>query len=172
MPQGRLIYNIEHLAAETKRSHLIIQLFPTLAHTVAAADEVENLKKTRDLAEECHGRKIAVKAESGRIEGGEEGIKDTGGLKVFTTPQDVSNFLSANIDILTPSIGKIHGSYGPHGPESGSRSMISARSLRRSAQHGAVKLNGNKLRENAGRLGVLRRETERWMDACGSSGRA
>jgi fructose-bisphosphate aldolase class II len=126
-------YNIDHLtalvaAAESRRSPLIIQLFPStllqspyLAHAAAHAvrtssvplslhidhaqdvehirsiiaelpvdsvmvdmshyDEAENLEKTRILTKECHARGIAVEAESGRIEGGEEGIADTGDLE-------------------------------------------------------------------------------------------
>lgn len=43
--------------------------------------EKDNLEKTRILAKECHDRGIAVEAESGRIEGGEDGIADTGDLE-------------------------------------------------------------------------------------------
>lgn len=44
-------------------------------------DEAENLEKTRILTKECHDKGIAVEAESGRIEGGEDGIADTGDLE-------------------------------------------------------------------------------------------
>lgn len=44
-------------------------------------DEAENLAKTKILTKECHDRGIAVEAESGRIEGGEDGISDTGDLE-------------------------------------------------------------------------------------------
>jgi fructose-bisphosphate aldolase class II len=44
-------------------------------------DQAENLEKTRVLAKECHERGIAVEAESGRINGGEDGIADTGDLE-------------------------------------------------------------------------------------------
>jgi fructose-bisphosphate aldolase class II len=44
-------------------------------------DEEENLEKTKILAKECHEKGIAVEAESGRIEGGEDGIADTGDLE-------------------------------------------------------------------------------------------
>ena len=40
----------------------------------------ENLTKTKVLCEYCHDRGIAVEAETGRIEGGEDGIMDTGDL--------------------------------------------------------------------------------------------
>jgi hypothetical protein len=44
-------------------------------------DEAENLEKTKILTKECHDRGVAVEAESGRIEGGEDGIADTGDLE-------------------------------------------------------------------------------------------
>jgi fructose-bisphosphate aldolase class II len=44
-------------------------------------DEAENLEKTKILTKECHDKGIAVEAESGRIEGGEDGIADTGDLE-------------------------------------------------------------------------------------------
>jgi fructose/tagatose bisphosphate aldolase len=43
--------------------------------------EAENLAKTERLTQECHSKGIAVEAESGRINGGEEGIADTGDLE-------------------------------------------------------------------------------------------
>lgn len=44
-------------------------------------DQANNLEKTRILAKECHQHGIAVEAESGRINGGEDGIADTGNLE-------------------------------------------------------------------------------------------
>lgn len=44
-------------------------------------DHDENLEKTKVLTRICHSRGIAVEAESGRINGGEEGIADTGSLE-------------------------------------------------------------------------------------------
>jgi fructose-bisphosphate aldolase class II len=41
----------------------------------------ENLSKTKVLTEVCHAKGIAVEAESGRINGGEDGIADTGELE-------------------------------------------------------------------------------------------
>jgi len=49
-------------------------------------DEEQNLEKTRILAKECHDKGIAVEAESGRIEGGEDGIADTEGLEGIIRP--------------------------------------------------------------------------------------
>ena len=41
----------------------------------------ENLQKTKELVAVCHEYGIAVEAESGRINGGEDGIADTGELE-------------------------------------------------------------------------------------------
>jgi fructose-bisphosphate aldolase, class II len=41
----------------------------------------ENLAKTKVLTKVCHDVGVAVEAESGRINGGEEGIADTGALQ-------------------------------------------------------------------------------------------
>lgn len=49
-------------------------------------DEEENLAKTKVLGKLCHENGIAVEAESGRINGGEDGIADTGDLEgVFSS---------------------------------------------------------------------------------------
>jgi fructose-bisphosphate aldolase class II len=126
----------------------------------------------------------------------------------------VDNFIAADIDILAPSIGNIHGDYGPEGPAPGqlhfdrleainkqinNRVLIAlhgtndfpADVMTKCIQSGTVKLNVNKLllevwnefyRKNAATLGIvklidegmniLQEETERWMDICGSSGKA
>ena len=40
-----------------------------------------NLQRTKTLTDLCHASGIAVEAESGRINGGEDGIADTGELE-------------------------------------------------------------------------------------------
>ncbi|EXK24472.1 hypothetical protein FOMG_18806 [Fusarium oxysporum f. sp. melonis 26406] len=190
-----ICYNIEHLtalvrAAEAKRSPLILLLFTapdvgmgssssSQIREIAATlpfdsimvdmshyDHDENLEKTKVLTRICHGHGIAVEAESGRINGGEEGIADTGSLEaLFTTPREVEDFLAAEIDLLAPSIGNIHGDYGPAGPQldfgrlSSVNTQVSGRVIMAlhgtndftpeimqcCIQNGAIKLNINKL---------------------------
>lgn len=48
-------------------------------------EEAENIEKTKRLTKECHAKGIAVEAESGRINGGEDGIADTGELEGMLT---------------------------------------------------------------------------------------
>lgn len=165
-----IAYNVEHVtalvrAAESSRSPLILQLFPStlkqlpsLVYAASAAcksasvpislhldhaqdeeqiryvvdtmpfdsimvdmshhEHHENLQKTKELTRLCHQKGIAVEAESGRINGGEEGIADTGDLEaLFTSPEEVEEFLGAEVDLLAPSIGNIHGDYPPAGPQ-------------------------------------------------------
>lgn len=133
---------------------------------------------------------------------------------LFTSPEDVDNFIAAGIDILAPSIGNVHGDYGPTGPKEGqlhydrlaaidkqinNRVLIALHGtndfppevMQRCIRSGAIKLNVNKLllevgnevlRKNAAtwsiprlideQIKVIQAETERWMDICGSSGKA
>lgn len=133
---------------------------------------------------------------------------------LFTAPSDVEDFINADIDILAPSIGNIHGDYGPDGPAEGQLHFDRLESIdkqikgrvqialhgtndfppevmKRCIRSGAIKLNVNKLilevwnvflKENAAGMSLvqlidegmkrLQDETERWMDICGSSGKA
>jgi len=72
---------------------------------------------TRELTEYCHERGIATEAEPGRIEGGEDGVKDTADLEgVLTTPEQALEFVDTGIDMLAPAFGNVHGEYGIKGP--------------------------------------------------------
>lgn len=54
--------------------------FDSIMVDMSHYEKEENLTKTKALREYCHDRGIAVEAETGRIEGGEDGIMDTGDL--------------------------------------------------------------------------------------------
>lgn len=76
----------------------------------------ENLRLTRELTAYCHERGVATEAEPGRIEGGEDGLKDTADLEgVLTTEEQALEFVETGIDLLAPAFGNIHGPYGPKG---------------------------------------------------------
>ncbi|KAM5358236.1 hypothetical protein ACJZ2D_015472 [Fusarium nematophilum] len=208
-----LSLHLDHAQDEAQIREIAAALpFDSIMVDMSHYDHDENLSKTRMLTRACHYHGIAVEAESGRINGGEEGIADTGSLEaLFTSPEEVEDFLAAEIDILAPSVGNIHGDYGPQGPEmdyyrlSKVNKQVNGRVvmalhgtndftpeiLQRCIDNGAVKLNINKLllevwnvhlRENAHKkplmqlmadgMNVLQGEVERWIDICGSSGRA
>ncbi|GLI80739.1 hypothetical protein PoHVEF18_009096 [Penicillium ochrochloron] len=185
--------------------------FDSIMVDMSHHEKEENLAKTRTLRDYCHARGITVEAETGRIEGGEDGIMDTGDLEgILTNPEDVEDFIAAGVDFLAPSVGNIHGDYGPKGPQldmdrlHGVFKALNGRarlvlhgtndfdpSLTRDCiKAGVTKVNVNKLildgwhdnlRANARRpltelmdtgIEVLTKETERWMDIVGSSGKA
>lgn len=76
----------------------------------------ENLAKTRELVSYCRARGKATEAEPGRIEGGEDGLADTVDLSgLMTSAAEAQQFLDADVDILAPAFGNVHGEYGPRG---------------------------------------------------------
>ena len=89
-------------------------------------------------------------------------------IALFTSPEDVDKFIATGIDILAPSIGNVHGDYGPSGPAEGQihfdrleainkqinkRVLVAlhgtndfpAEVMQRCIRAGATKLNVNKL---------------------------
>jgi fructose-bisphosphate aldolase class II len=76
----------------------------------------ENLAKTKELVAYCHARGITAEAEIGRLEGGEDGVKIPDMEAVLTTPEEVEQFIETGMDFLAPSVGNVHGEYGPDGP--------------------------------------------------------
>lgn len=90
--------------------------FDSIMVDMSHFDKEENLARTKELVAFCHERGIAAEAESGRIEGGEDGVKDTGELQgMMTTAEEVDDFVATGIDFLAPGFGNMHGDY--HGVE-------------------------------------------------------
>ncbi|KAL2107133.1 hypothetical protein VUR80DRAFT_5660 [Thermomyces stellatus] len=78
----------------------------------------ENLRLTRELVQYCNERGIITEAEPGRINGGEDGVADTGDMEeILTSPEEAEAFVSCGIDWLAPAFGNVHGQYGPQGPQ-------------------------------------------------------
>jgi len=91
--------------------------FDSIMVDMSHYDKEDNLRLTRELTEYCHERGIATEAEPGRIEGGEDGLKDTADLEaILTTPEQALEFVDTGIDFLAPAFGNIHGEYGVKGP--------------------------------------------------------
>jgi len=90
--------------------------FDSIMVDMSHHEKEENLALTKELVAICHSRGIATEAEPGRIEGGEDGVKDTAELEgVMTTAEDVEDFVATGIDFLAPAFGNVHGDY--HGLE-------------------------------------------------------
>ncbi|KAK6416603.1 hypothetical protein LTR95_017433 [Oleoguttula sp. CCFEE 5521] len=90
--------------------------FDSIMVDMSHYEKEENLARTKELVELCRSRGIATEAEPGRIEGGEDGVKDTAELEgMMTTPEEVDEFIATGIDFLAPAFGNVHGDY--HGVE-------------------------------------------------------
>jgi len=87
--------------------------FDSIMVDMSHFEKEENLEKTRKWVAYCHERGISCEAEPGRMEGGEDGVKDTGDLEgVLTTPEEALRFVDTGIDFLAPAFGNVHGNYG------------------------------------------------------------
>lgn len=90
--------------------------FDSIMVDMSHHEKAENLSLTHQLVAYLHERNIAAEAEPGRIEGGEDGVKDTADLEgMLTTPEESEEFVATGIDWLAPAFGNVHGEYGPRG---------------------------------------------------------
>lgn len=110
--------HLDHAQDEAQIRYVIEHLpFDSIMIDMSHYAHEENLRKTRALTVLCHEKGIAVEAESGRINGSEDGIAGTGDLEgLLTSPEEMEDFLLADVDIIAPCIGNIHGDYPPEGP--------------------------------------------------------
>lgn len=92
--------------------------FDSIMVDMSHYEKEENLSKTKALVAYCQERGIATEAEPGRIEGGEDGVMDTGDLEgSMTTMEEASEFVATGVDALAPAFGNVHGEYGSRGPQ-------------------------------------------------------
>lgn len=91
--------------------------FDSIMIDMSHYEKEENLRLTKELTAYCHERGIATEAEPGRIEGGEDGVKDTAELEgIMTTAEQAQEFIDTGIDYLAPAFGNVHGAYSSKGP--------------------------------------------------------
>lgn len=93
-------------------------LFDSIMVDMSVHSEEKNIELTRKWVEKALNKKIAVEAELGRIDGGEDGIANTEKLEaVMTKPEEAVHYVrKTGVQMLAPSIGNIHGDYGSEGP--------------------------------------------------------
>ncbi|KAL8909745.1 MAG: hypothetical protein Q9207_000054 [Kuettlingeria erythrocarpa] len=90
--------------------------FDSIMVDMSHYEKEENLSRTKELVKYCQDRGIATEAEPGRIEGGEDGVKDTADLQgMLTSPEEAQQFVDTGISWLAPAFGNVHGSYGTRG---------------------------------------------------------
>ncbi|KAL3420744.1 fructose-bisphosphate aldolase [Phlyctema vagabunda] len=81
--------------------------FDSIMVDMSHYEKEENLRHTKELTAYCHERGIATEAEPGRIEGGEDGVKDTADLEgVLTTAEQALEFVATGIDFLAKAVRK------------------------------------------------------------------
>lgn len=81
-------------------------------------DPEANIAECARIVERAATKGIAIEAEMGRIEGGEDGLPNVDMDTVLTDPAFAKDFTKrTGVHFLAPSFGNIHGSYGPGGPE-------------------------------------------------------
>ena len=187
--------------------------FDSIMVDMSHYEKEENLAKTKELVALCHSKGISTEAEPGRIEGGEDGVKDTAELEgMMTTEEEVDDFIATGIDFLAPASGNVHGDY--HGVENihldyerlgtiqkkaGDRVQIVLHGtnefppdiMAKCIERGVTRINVNKLvlsdyneyvEKHTGKVPLtklmeegtrlIQKQTEGWMDAIGSSGKA
>jgi len=87
--------------------------FDSIMVDMSHYEKEENLEKTERITKFLHEKGIATEAEPGRINGGEDGVKDTGDLEgLLTTAEEAQRFVATGIDFLAPAFGNVHGNYG------------------------------------------------------------
>lgn len=81
-------------------------------------EPAENARQCRRIVDVANARGIAIEAEMGRIEGGEDGLPAVDLEAILTQPEAARDFVEkTGVQFLAPAFGNIHGSYGPDGPE-------------------------------------------------------
>ena len=111
-----LSLHLDHAQDEDIIKYAASLPFDSIMVDMSHYEKAENLARTAELVRCCHERGIACEAEPGRIEGGEDGIKDTADLDgLLTTPEEALQFVDTGIDFLAPAFGNVHGDYGPRG---------------------------------------------------------
>lgn len=105
--------HLDHAQDELQIREVVEHLpFDSIMVDMSHYDHEENLAKTKTLTHLCHEKGIAVEAESGRINGGEDGIIDTGELEgaasVYLQSQLCSTDQSCSSIYNTSGSGRLH----------------------------------------------------------------
>lgn len=92
--------------------------FDSIMVDASVLEPEENMRQCRRIVEAANAKGIAIEAEMGRIEGGEDGLPTVDLEGVLTKPGSAKEFVeNTGVQFLAPSFGNIHGNYGPSGPE-------------------------------------------------------
>ncbi|KAE8454373.1 hypothetical protein EG329_005298 [Mollisiaceae sp. DMI_Dod_QoI] len=108
-----IVLHMDHAQSEEEILAAAEYPFDSIMVDMSHYEKEENLEKTERITRYLHERGIATEAEPGRINGGEDGVKDTGDLEgLLTTAEEATRFVNTGIDFLAPAFGNVHGNYG------------------------------------------------------------
>ncbi|KAF7547239.1 hypothetical protein G7Z17_g7874 [Cylindrodendrum hubeiense] len=92
--------------------------FDSIMVDASILEPEENIKWCKAIVERANAKGIAIEAEMGRIEGGEDGLPSVDMDTILTQPEQAREFVTrTGVQFLAPSFGNIHGNYGAGGPE-------------------------------------------------------
>jgi fructose-bisphosphate aldolase class II len=108
-----IVLHMDHAQSEEEIIAASEYPFDSIMVDMSHYEKEENLEKTERITRMLHEKGIATEAEPGRINGGEDGVKDTGDLEgLLTTAEEAVQFVDTGIDFLAPAFGNVHGNYG------------------------------------------------------------
>ena len=97
----------------------------------------ENMKWCKQIIQKANAKGIAIEAEMGRIEGGEDGLPTVDLDSILTHPEQAEEFVrETGVQFLAPSFGNVHGNYGPGGPETSWKFSMYVPSMQRTISAG------------------------------------
>jgi fructose-bisphosphate aldolase, class II len=108
-----IVLHMDHAQSEEEIIAAASYPFDSIMVDMSHYEKEENLEKTERITKMLHEKGVATEAEPGRINGGEDGVKDTGDLEgLLTTAEEAGEFVATGIDFLAPAFGNVHGNYG------------------------------------------------------------
>ncbi|KAG6368428.1 hypothetical protein INS49_002635 [Diaporthe citri] len=110
--------HLDHCIEEADIRQALELPFDSIMVDASVHDAGENIRQVKEITKIANAKGIAIEAEMGRIEGGEDGLPSVDLDAVLTQPGDAKRFIDeTGVQFLAPSFGNIHGGYGPKGPE-------------------------------------------------------
>lgn len=110
--------HLDHCIEESDIQEALELPFDSIMVDASVHDAGENIRQVKEITKVANAKGIAIEAEMGRIEGGEDGLPSVDLDAVLTQPADAKRFIDeTGVQFLAPSFGNVHGGYGPKGPE-------------------------------------------------------
>ncbi|KAI0151883.1 aldolase [Hypoxylon sp. NC0597] len=92
--------------------------FDSVMIDASTLEPQENIRKCKEIVQIANAKGVAIEAEMGRIEGGEDGLPNVDMETILTQPSLAKAFVQeTGVQFLAPAFGNIHGKYRPGGPE-------------------------------------------------------